>query len=458
MAENKSNEYAMDTFDEVLKNDPLRILDIGNDTQILLGKAGAPSETERATSNFEKEVEGKSRPLSHTLTDASRILPDALLSLINFAKNGGVGASKRLIAVNKSKPNSETAIAAQNAIASTFIKAGKDATVADVQRSLLEPNTLSAWAKTMGVNEAALEKELMKPNNYRKIAEKRAAAVFRTKRLNWRNKLKYNPGLTKVGNEVYRLEDGVKSKEELIDAISPDKLRDAMYDDTLFYNSRIAKKLKESPEFNDGILEAFESDEALDFYRDYLKTHYRAGRNIDEVINARKGLSSVLDDEIAKMSDKIVKRLEDEKALIAYKKANNISDDDVRKAVETFARREVVDELFGHTALRAAKALGNKELEENAGTIKPNYYTKGLEQDPVMNFIASMFDRDMDDPARFNQKEVDAYWEFLKDAGRVDPKINPSARQKVSVMRGITKDQPELIEMWKDKKSKYLGE
>ena len=52
----------------------------------------------------------------------------------------------------------------------------------------------------------------------------------------------------------------------------------------------------------------------------------------------------------------------------------------------------------------------NKELE-----MKPDYWTLGSEPTPLSDFIASVFNVDFDDPARFNKKDIDAFFEFLED-------------------------------------------
>ena len=84
----KDNEYALDTIEETAKKDPLRLLDIENDTQMLLSMLGAPSETERARSNYNKLVYNEPRPVTHHLTEfIGRLLP-------NLAAVGGTKVVK----------------------------------------------------------------------------------------------------------------------------------------------------------------------------------------------------------------------------------------------------------------------------------------------------------------------------------------------------------------------------
>ena len=84
-----------------------------------------------------------------------------------------------------------------------------------------------------------------------------------------------------------------------------------------------------------------------------------------------------------------------------------------------------------------SKLKPNKELE-----IKPNYWTLGSEPTPVSDFIASVFNVDFDDPARFNKKDIDAFFEFLEDIGTIEPGIKDkwTPRQKVSVLRELMSD------------------
>ena len=101
--------------------------------------------------------------------------------------------------------------------------------------------------------------------------------------------------------------------------------------------------------------------------------------------------------------------------------------------------------------------------------INPNYWTKGSKPTPVSDFIASIFNVDFDDPARFNKKDIDTFFEFLEDAGYIEPGIKDkwTARQKVSVMRELLSDEilgQYVKEKWANSEHKknlnkyYMGE
>lgn len=74
------SEWALDTIDDIVREDPLRLLDLENDTQVLLSKIpGAKSESERAKSNFNKLVYNEHKPIDeHILEAAGRAIPNVV--------------------------------------------------------------------------------------------------------------------------------------------------------------------------------------------------------------------------------------------------------------------------------------------------------------------------------------------------------------------------------------------
>ena len=77
--EKKSGDYALNTLKDIWKYDPARLLDLGNDFQVLMSQNKPEIDEERrASSNFEKLTEDRPRPISHTLVDATRLLPDII--------------------------------------------------------------------------------------------------------------------------------------------------------------------------------------------------------------------------------------------------------------------------------------------------------------------------------------------------------------------------------------------
>ena len=114
--EKKDGDYALNTLKDIWKYDPARLLDLGNDLQVLVSQNKPEANEEaRASSNFEKLTEDRRRPVSHTLVDATRLLPDiialagpALLKAgvkafgKKAAKETGEKVAKKLVAENTS--------------------------------------------------------------------------------------------------------------------------------------------------------------------------------------------------------------------------------------------------------------------------------------------------------------------------------------------------------------------
>lgn len=124
----KDGNYALNTFKDIWKYDPMRLLDLGNSFQVLMSKNKPEVDEEaRAASNFEKLVEDKPRPLSHTLVDATRLIPD-IVSILgpSLAKAGakaiGKAATKKATkGIAKKLVNEGTSDAAQAFSKSKFL-------------------------------------------------------------------------------------------------------------------------------------------------------------------------------------------------------------------------------------------------------------------------------------------------------------------------------------------------
>ena len=139
----KDNEYALDTLTETAKKDPLRLLDVENDTQMLLSKLGAPSETERARSNYNKLVYNEPRPVTHHLTEfIGRLLPNLaavggtkLVKLTGSAlKKGGKDFVKKLATAKLKRAAIKKAQKDFGTENKTFIKAFTDIYKGNPQR------------------------------------------------------------------------------------------------------------------------------------------------------------------------------------------------------------------------------------------------------------------------------------------------------------------------------------
>ena len=130
--------------------------------------------------------------------------------------------------------------------------------------------------------------------------------------------------------------------------------------------------------------------------------------------------------------------------------------------------------IGGDLAMKANDAVINDVLKPKLQSrptieLKPHYWTQGSKPTPVSDFFASIFNVDFDDPARFNKKDIDTFFDFLEDIGTIEPGIKDkwTPRQKVSVLRELMSDKDYgsyVKERWansehrKNWKKSYSGE
>ena len=379
--EKKDGDYALNTLKDIWKYDPTRLIDLGNDLQVLISQNKPENNEEaRASSNFEKLTEDRPRPVSHTLVDATRLLPDIIAlagpTLLKAgakaigkkaAKETGAKVAKKLVAEN----TTDIAQAFNN---SKFLKRDDKDIVA------------KSWVRNLYEN-----KEAMNRVAGRNLSEDEIKAVRNelpnaiTKKINF-----YNKDVDELGTTAKYV--------NLVKKSTPDirrRLYEYGYGELTDYNRRkLAKNLAELPEYD----------------RRISVSH----------INP----------------DRILKEIPKEK--------HNIVKDVLFEGVKGLGEPLTVADATLKAADAGLNKVGkvnfqtNKELE-----MKPYYYTRGSMPTPVSDFIASMFNVDFNDPARFNKRDIDAFFDFLEDAGYIEPGIKDkwTPRQKVSVMREILSDE-----------------
>ena len=378
--EKKDGDYALNTLKDIWKYDPTRLLDLGNDLQVLISQNKPEiNEEARASSNFEKLTEDKPRRISHTLVDATRLLPDiialagpALLKAgvkaigKKAAKETGAKVAKKLVAEN----TTDIAQAFNN---SKFLKRDDKDIVA------------KRWVRNLYEN-----KEAMNRVAGRNLSEDEIKAVRNelpnaiTKKINF-----YNKDVDELGITAKRVNSVKKSTPDI-----RRRLYEYGYGELTDYERRkLAKNIAELPEYD----------------RRISVSH----------INP----------------DRILKEIPKEK--------QNIVKDILFEGVKGLGEPLTVADATLKTADAGLNKAGkinfqtNKELE-----IKPDYFARGSMPTPVYDFIASMFNVDFNDPARFNKKDIDAFFDFLEEAHYIEPGIKDkwTPRQKVSVMREILSD------------------
>ena len=395
--EKKDGDYALNTLKDIWNYDPTRLLDFGNDIQVLISQNKPEvNEEARASSNFEKLTEDKPRRISHTLVDATRLLPDiialagpALLKAgvkaagKKAAKDTGEKVAKKLVAEN----TTDIAQAFNN---SKFLKRDDKDIVA------------KRWVRNLYEN-----KEAMNRVAGRNLSEDEIKAVRNelpnaiTKKINF-----YNKDVDELGTTAKYINLAKKSTPDI-----RSRLYEYGYGELTDYERRkLAKNIAELPEYD-----------------------------------RRISLSHI-------NPDRILKEIPKEK--------QNIVKDILFEGAKGLAEPLTVADA----TLKAADAGLNKAGKINFQTdkaleIKPDYYATGSMPTPVSDFIASMFNVDFNDPARFNKRDIDAFFDFLEYEGYIEPGIKDkwTPRQKVSVMREILSDETineDVKDRWAESKYK----
>ena len=412
--EKKDGDYALNTLKDIWKYDPLRLLDLGNDLQVAISQNKPENNEEaRAISNFEKLTEDRRRPISHTLVDATRLLPDII------ALAGPALVKKGVKAIGKKaakKTGSKVAGTIVNENVSDIAQAFNNSKL--LQRDAKD-TAAKRWVRNLYEN-----KEAMNRAAGRNLSEDEIKAV--------RNELpnavaekikKYNADVDKYKSVEKGVEDAIHygidstskryfSIQELTRKLTKDEMK------------TLLKNIAELPEY----------DKSASF------SHI----NVDRIL---KG--------IPKEKHNVVK---------------DVVKDGLFEGVKSLGAPLTVADL----TIKGADAGINKAAKVNFQTnkeleMKPDYWTLGSEPTPVSDFIASVFNVDFDDPARFNKKDIDAFFEFLEDIGTIEPGIKDkwTPRQKVSVLRELMSDKEYgsyIKERWANSKHKknwvksYSGE
>ena len=378
--EKKDGDYALNTFKDIRKYDPARLLDLGNFFQVLISQNKPEIDEEaRAISNFEKLTEDRRRPVSHTLVDATRLLPDIIAyagpTLLKAgAKAFGKGVTKK----------------ATKGVAKKLVSEGTSDAAKALSKSKFLPRdekvmTGKKWVRDLLENKDAMERVAGK-----KLSDKEVEGIRKNIKEFVPHKIDaYNADVDKLKDVLKRLniKEKFNTKDDLVKYLSTNK-----------------KSL--------GLTDAE--------YKNLIK-------NIDVLPDAKISKAHLPVDRIIEKDKKIFTPLE------------NISE---------LAPGHIHSSLIGADAtLKAADAGINKMGKVNFQTnkeleMKPDYFARGSMPTPVSDFIASLFNVDFNDPARFNKKDIDTFFDFLEDAGYIEPGIKDkwTPRQKVSVMREILSD------------------
>ena len=387
--EKKDGNYALNTWKDIWKYDPTRLLDLGNDFQVAISKNKPElNEEHRASSNFEKLTEDKPRPVSHTLVDATRLLPDIILLAAPALVKSGAKAIAKAVGKGATK-------VATKGVAKKLVNEG----TSDAAKALSKSKFLSRDDKVMAgkkwVRDLLENKDAMERVAGKKLSDKEVEGIRKN------------------------IKEFVPHKIDTYNA-DVDKLKD------------VFKRLN--------IKEKFETKDDL---VKYLSTNKKSlGLTDTEYKNLIKNIDVLPDAKISNAHLPVDRIIEKDKNISTPIK-------NIRENIRELAPGNIHSGLIGADAtMKAADTAINDVLRPNLQSrptieINPNYWTKGSEPTPVSDFIASIFNVDFDDPARFNKKDIDTFFEFLEDIGYIEPGIKDkwTARQKVSVMRELLSDE-----------------
>ena len=378
--EKKDGDYALNTFEDIKKYDPARLIDLGNLAQVLISQNKPEIDEEaRAISNFEKLTEDRRRPVSHTLVDATRLLPD----IIALAGPALVKGAAKAISKGVTKK-------ATKGVAEKLVREGTSDAAKALSKSKFLPRDDKVTAGRKWVRDLLENKDAMERVAGKKLSDKEVEAIRKNIKEFVPHKIDtYNADVDKLKDVLKRL--NIKGKFDT-------------KDDLVKYLSTNKKSL--------GLTDTE--------YKNLIK-------NIDVLPDAKISNAHLPVDRIIEKDMKMSTPLENIRELKPGRIHSSLLGAD--------ATAKVADASVN----KAGKInfQTNKELE-----MKPDYWTLGSEPTPVSDFIASVFNVDFDDPTRFNKKDIDAFFEFLEDIGTIEPGIKDkwTPRQKVSVLRELMSD------------------
>ena len=394
--EKKDGDYALNTFTDILNYDWPRLLDVGNDFQVLVSRNNPKIDEEaRASSNFEKLTEDKRRPISHTLVDATRLLPDIIIAA------GPVKAIAKKAIAKKAAKEATSKVAKKIVNENT-----SDIAQAFNNSKLLRRNAKDAaakkWVRNLYENKEAMNRiagKSLSDDEIKAIKEELPNAI--TEKIK-----KYNAGV----DELKTITDNIKGVQLTrdLDIIGRDLIDNGIL--TRAEWEKLGRNLAELPEYDKGI--SFSRINVDRILKEIPKEKHNIVKDILERYSAFRKLSAK---EKVKKAKEVIKKAP---TLTFLDIGAKLADADINKMAKT-------------------NYQANKELE-----IKPDYFARGSVPTPLFDFIASLFNVDFNDPARFNKKDIDTFFDFLEDEGYIEPGIKDkwTPRQKVSVMREILSD------------------
>ena len=402
----KDNEYALDTIEETAKKDPLRLLDIENDTQMVLSKLGAPSETERARSNYNKLVYNEPRPVTHHLTEfIGRLLP-------NLAAVGGAKVVKLT--------------------GSALKKGGKDF-VKKLATSKLKRAALKKAQKGLGTEDKTVIKSL--------------TSLF-----------KNDPQRVRDAIDLYEknglktMADKIRAFDTTIDGVIHSRFKNIPGDLTTKYNAILndvpaLSKQTKIPE--DEIVNAIKREADRAFREPKFKKLNFIDNKLDDMRNnpdLYKGLTDEETDILFK--NRKDKYLDIEKSTayfntgldnVVYATGDELVSDIIKKAPKFFGKAGAAE--FNLHAPRLADLVHDKVFYQKPVEKEFKKYTFDKQPDthPVLDLIGDIIGVDYYNPNRWNKEDVEWFLNKAYEKGLFSNKdwTRWTPRQKVLKMKEI---------------------
>ena len=216
----KDGDYALNTFKDIWKYDPTRMLDLGNDFQVLLCRNKAEIDEERrASSNSEKLTEDGPRPISHTLVDASRVVPDIAFLLGPALVKGGSKAIGK--AVGKAVTKGAT-----KDVAKKLVNEGTSDAAKVLSKSKFLPRDEKVMAGKKWVRDLLENKDAMERVAGKKLSDKEVEGIRKNIKEFVPHKIDaYNADVDKLKDVLKRLniKEKFNTKDDLVKYLSTNK-------------------------------------------------------------------------------------------------------------------------------------------------------------------------------------------------------------------------------------------
>lgn len=432
-------QWALDSVGDVLEHDPLRILDIENFTQMLLNKVGLPSETDRATSNFEDLVFKSGRPFRDNYTEfAGRALPFLITASVGpVFKGSKVGLNK----LSKLISNKKASKAFQRAANSQLKNITDDPTVIKNVSKLFKNYNSKAIngpvATKARVNRALSRAQEEGSKDALKYLDDIADVYTNpvTKYVTEKSK-----NLVEEGNSIDQIRGILKNEAQSlsnssgIDVKDVNTIIDTLLNRKQYYQncSKIARKT--SPYIKGDILRN------PDIYKQFAADNKINYNDIEKLATGKIPIDKFK--EWDKLKDFHNTRWVNTQDMLS--KLNKATIPNVNKSLQAtswediMSKLELPKEMLG-SSIKAALVTKAPEaattLIENKLDKKPEYTWKNALGDTIKDMLGL----DWSNPERFNEHEINQYLQWAQDVGLMSTNQweNWTPRQKLLKVKQI---------------------